>query len=496
MSRPPTECSPAIVAVARAWIAWLGPLLCLMAMLMATNTVVAYASGSTAATSAPSHTTVTVRTSSSGTRLRAGFVGLGVVADALARDQFAHTNLADYLKLLGRHGTLRIGGNRVDSFWTSTGQPAPTWSHGEITPADLRALAKTVSDTGWRVILGVPIMHTNPARSADEAQYAERILRSKLLGIEIGNEPNLYGISESAYFTKFERDVHAITAAVPGVSIVGPAMGRAAPGWVSAFARDEAPRPDIALLTTHEYPLSVCNGQHPTIAQLLSTSSERHETAAADSAVASARTLGVPAAIDETNSAICWGAQGVSNTFASALWVLDYGLLLAQHGVASANFQTRISGCTPYLPLCTAAHSAQLFARPELYGLLALRLMGTGTFLKAVTPDSVQLRAYAVANGPQRLSIALDNLGPALTVRMQVSGEHLASGRMTLLRTSSSRGLAATSRISLGGRQIGGDGRFQTPLYTRVAVAGSVVTIHVAAHTAAIIQLREAAALK
>lgn len=489
MSRPPIACRSATVAAPRARMTGLCTLLYLMVMLTTAHAVAAGAALSPAATSAPSHATVIVRTSGSGARLRAGFVGLGVVANTLARDQFAHTNLADYLRLLGRHGTLRIGGNRVDSFWTSTGEPAPAWSQGEITPADLRALANTISGTGWRVILGVPVMHTDPRRSAGEARHAARILGPMLLGVEIGNEPNLYGISESTYFARFERDVHAITAAVPGVSIVGPAMGRAAPAWVSAFARDEARHPDIALLTTHEYPLSVCNGQHPTIAQLLSTGSERHEAAAANTAVAAARMLRVPAAIDETNSAICWGAPGVSNTYASAMWVLNYGLLLAQHGVASANFQTRLSGCTPYLPLCTAAHTTQLSARPELYGLLALRQMGTGAFLKADNPDSAQLRAYAVENGPRRLSIALDNLGPALTVSIRVPGQHLLRGRATLLRTGSSRGLAATTEITLGARRIGDDGRFQAPDYTHVAVGGSVATIHLAAHTAAIVKL-------
>lgn len=464
-------------------------LLGLAVLLVAASAAAAHASRAPAPLSAPSHATLTIQPSGSGAHLRAGFVGLGVVANTLARDQFAHTNLADYLRLLGGHGTLRIGGNRVDSFWTATGEPAPAWSQGEITPSDLRALAKSIGRTGWRVILGVPIMHTDPARSADEVRYAERILGSALLGIEIGNEPNLYGITKAAYFARFERDVRAITAAVPGVSIVGPAMGRAAPGWVNAFARDEAPHPNIALLTTHEYPLSVCNGQHPTITQLLSTSSERHEAAAADSAVTAARLLGVPASIDETNSAICWGAPGVSNTYASSLWALNYGLLLAQHGVASANFQTRISGCTPYLPLCTAARSTQLFARPELYGLLALRLMGTGAFLKVVGPHSAGLRVYAVRNGLRRVSIALDNLGPALTVSIRVPGQHLTSARATVLRTSSSRGLAATTRITLGDRRVGADARFQTPRYTRVAVAGSVVTIHLAAHTAAIVKV-------
>jgi hypothetical protein len=437
---------------------------------------------------------LTVRSGPPGARLSAGFVGLGVVAKALARNQFAHTNLADYLRLLGRHGTLRIGGNRVNSFWTSSGQRAPAWSQGEITPTDLRALAASLRGTGWTVILGVPLLHTAPSRSANEARYAKRILGPMLRGIEVGNEPNLYGISEPSYFVRFERAVRALHAAVPGVPVAGPGTGRTGLTWTSTFARDEAAHPDIQLLTAHEYPLSICGHRHPTIAQLLSTGSELREVAVARSAVSAARELGVPAGIDETNSVICWGAPGVSNTYASALWILDYGLLLAQHGVAFANFQMRVHGCKPYLPLCTRAHRTQLFARPELYGLLALRQMGTGRFLRVADPDPVHLRAFAVQNGSGAMSIALDNVGPAVTVRVRMPGQPVAgTARETLLRTTSPRGLAATGRISLGQRRVGGDGRLRAPISTPVAVSGSSFTARLPAHTAAIVKVTRAA---
>ncbi len=422
-----------------------------------------------------------------GTRLQAGFIGLGLEANTLARDEFSHTNLADYMRLLDSHGLLRIGGNSVESFWTSTGEPSPDWSHGEVTPASLRALARTMHGTGWRVILGVAFKHSDPARAADEALYAKRILGPALAAIEIGNEPNHYGITEAAYFAGFERFVRAIETAVPGVPIAGPATGREAPTWMSAFARAEAAHPDIALFTSHEYPLSICSGQHPTIPELLSTASEGHEVAAADSTVAAARSLGVPALIDETNSVVCWGAPGVSNVYASALWILDYGLLLAQHGIAAANFQTRISGCTPYLPLCTRADRSQLYVRPEFYGLLALKQVGTGRFLSVADPGAPELRAFALAGAGGRLTVVLDNLAGATTVTLRLpAGDH-SGARQTVLSTSSSHGLSATTGITLGGRQVGTDARTAQPSSTPVPLVGATATIHLPAHTAVIV---------
>ncbi len=460
------------------------------ATLAVASLISACGSGATPATGPAAAVSITVQAHGPGTRLSAGFVGLGLMDNTLARNEFSDTNLGGYLRRLGPHGLLRISGNSVESFWTSTGESAPTWSGGEITPTDLHALARVIRGTGWRVILGVPVKHTAPARAADEARYARRILGPALAALEIGNEPNHYGITEASYFARFERFVRAIERAVPGLAIAGPATGREAPTWVAGFTRDEARHPDVALFTSHEYPLSVCGAQHPTIAELLGPTSERHEVAAADSTAAAARALGVPAVMDETNSAVCWGAPGVSNVFASALWILDYGLVLAEHGVAAANFQTRISGCTPYLPLCTVAHGSALYARPEFYGLLALGGLGTGRFLSVTGPGAPHLRTYALATGPGRLSVVLDNLGAAHTVRLQLPAGHYHEARATVLSTGSARGLSATTQITWGGRRVGADGQLAAPRSIRVAVGGDTVTVAVGAHSAAVVKVR------
>jgi hypothetical protein len=449
------------------------------------------AAAAPSAAATPSRVTITVHATGPGYRLGTGFLGLALEAWSLSRDQFAGTDLADYMRLLGPDGLLRIGGNSLDeSFWTSTGERAPAWAtQGTITPASLRSLAKAIAGSGWRVILGVNLKHPDPARAADEARYAKRILGSTLAAIEIGNEPDDYGISESAYFDEFEGYVRAIRAAVPQVAITGPEAASGDLPWVTVFARDEAPHPDIALFTSHEYPLSICNGQHPTIAQLLSTSSLRQEETAAETTAAAARLDGVPAAIDETNSVVCWGAPGVSNVYASALWTLDYALTLADHGIAVANFQGRIRGCKPYIPLCTVGDSPRLIAQPDFYGLLAVAQVGSGRFLGLTNSAPAALRAYAVQTGARRLSIVLDNLGTAKRVTLHLPGTRYSSARRTVLSTSSPRGLAATSGISLGGRQVGANAHLAPPAYTPVAVTGETATVHLRAHTAVILKL-------
>jgi hypothetical protein len=421
--------------------------------------------------------------------LPAHLIGLSLEASSLARNQFAGTDLGAYLRDLDSDGILRIGGNSVDeTFWTSAGERPPAWSQGTITPESISSLARTIAGTGWRVILGVNLKHFDPGRAADEARVARRILGRALLAIEIGNEPDYYYRSETTFFSAFQRYVRAIRAAVPGVGIAGPEAGRDDPRFVAAFARQQAPDPDITLLTTHNYPLSVCGGSRPTLSELLSYRVLLGEEAAAVSAATAGVTDRVPAVIDETNSVVCWGATGVSNVFGSALWALDYSLSLADHGVAGADFHGKVAGCNPYSPLCPSGNSRRLTAQPEFYGLLALRQIGAGRFLRLTSTAPVSLRAFAVSSGPGRLAIVLDDFGGDVLVVLHLpSSLAYARARETVLSTASTAGLYATRDVTLGGRQVGADGSTPPVVYTPVEVTGHTAVVNVNAHSANII---------
>ena len=208
--------------------------------------------------------------------------------------------------------------------------------------------------------------------------------------------PDRYGISETRYLREWHSYRRSLRTALPDVGIAGPDMSSSGRRWLMTFAQRQSRARQIELLTAHNYPLSACNEKRPTIAQLLSPATERTEHAAADTSVAAGRVDGVPATIDETNSAVCWGAPGTSNVFASTLWSLDYTLLLAQSGLSSVEFQGRIAGCAPYVPLCTSGHSAAMYARPEFYGLMAVQQLPAGPFLRLTNSDAGTLRADAL----------------------------------------------------------------------------------------------------
>jgi hypothetical protein len=111
---------------------------------------------------------ITISSTSTGTSLTEASAGLSFEASDLALPGFTGGDLASYLDTISPSSVMRIGGNTVDeTFWTSTGETAPSWAIATITPADLTALAGLARASGWKVILGVNLKQYNPARAAN-----------------------------------------------------------------------------------------------------------------------------------------------------------------------------------------------------------------------------------------------------------------------------------------------------------------------------------------
>jgi Ricin-type beta-trefoil lectin domain len=456
-------------------------------------------SGPVGPAAAASTQVVAISSATTGTALQGSSLGLSFEAQDLASPGFAGGNLAAYLKTLGS-SVMRIGGNTSDeTFWTSTGATPPSWSQATITPADLSALGTLAKASGWKVILGVNLKQYNPASAADEATYAVKDLGSSLQAIEIGNEPDAY-VSSSQYFTEFQAYVSAIEAAAPGTPIEG-TDAESAPNssFQTAFVTDEAAlsKPNVVELTSHYYPLSACSGGTSTISDLLGSTVHNNETSVADEAVAAAGKIGVPAVLDEGNSVVCEGQNGVSNVFASALWEIDDQLLSAREGVSGTYEHGTVIQCNGakplymyYTPLCapTAADATagDLAAQPEYYGLAAVHEIGTGNFLTVTNPDSANVHAYAVKHSDGTMTVVLDNFqdpasNGATTLQLDLDTSY-SSGEQTIL--ASSGGLSATSGITLGGQAVQSNGSLAAPTQTPVSVSGSTATVTIPAGSA------------
>ncbi len=386
-------------------------------------------------------------------------------------------NLVALLRSLGP-GVMRFGGISADeqAAWVGNGAAQPRWARVAIDEADLAGLATLAQETGWRVLLTVNLGHYDPAAAALEAAAAHRLLGSALEGIEIGNEPDLLvrkhlrgpGWGIVAYGPQARAYRAAIAAAAPGTPIAGPdpSTGVAGLGWLRTVASSPTLRP--ALLTDHYYPLSSC-GYRPTVSELLSPNVRRAESDMLGKAVEIARAHGLALRMDETNNVSCEGEPGVSDTFASALWALDYAARVASAGVAGLNFHDLLDKTDAYsalfAPTPAALGAGALHAAPEWYALLAARALLGGRPLPATVAGDApeELSASAVRGPGGQLRLVLVDYDPPgdspLAVRLHVP-RGLGGGSVLRLTAPSP---TATSGVLLGGRAVAPDGTFTLP---------------------------------
>jgi hypothetical protein len=410
--------------------------------------------------------------------------------------------LAALLRSLGP-GVLRLGGVSADlnSAWSQSGVAPPHWASTAITSADLAGIATLTHQTGWPVLLTVNLGHYDPATAAREVAVASALLGSDLAGVELGNEPDAYirkglrapGWDFAAYQPQAAAYRAAIAAAAPGVPIAGPDPSSGLPGlrWERAAARTLRP----ALLTDHYYPLSRC-GSTPTVGELLSPLTRAAERAMLARMVAIARARATPLRLDETNNVSCEGQPGVSDTFAAALWALDFTVRAMNAGVSGVNFHDLLHKPGAYSPLVARGRRGRaedLHANPEWYALLAARTLPGGRHLRVQVAGAPagELSAGALREPDGSLALVLVDFAPPgsppLAVRLGLPA-HFASGSILRLTAPSP---TATSGVRLGGRAVAPDGSWTPPAaLPGVYRGGGSPALQMAPSSAAVVTLR------
>ena len=428
--------------------------------------------------------TVSISSSQAGT-MPARFVGLSYEKSKLSQPLFSgsNTDLIGLFQRLGP-GLLRIGGNSVDeTTWNPTG---PGQTPGQTAPSDVDALAAFLSSAGWPVLYGVNLAQSTPAVAASEVAYAAKTLGSSLVGIEIGNEVDLYAghyfpstWNFSDYLALWQSFASAILAQTPGVPLTGPVVAYNTT-WFSSFAQAEGN--SVVLLSAHYYR---GNGQSPssTIQELISYPDANLETYL--SALKYPATVAaVPFRLAETNSFYNGGAPNISDSYASALWAIDHLFTIALGGGAGANFHGGGNG-TGYTPIADS-NGVVVEARPEYYGALLVALAGQGSLLETtVAAGSLNVSAYTVQNSPTKLSVILVNKDA--TQNLQFTATCPGAVQSASLQVLAGPSLPATSGVTIQGGAVNPDGSFSPQSSYGASVAGNSFTGYVPAASAVLI---------
>ena len=411
-----------------------------------------------------------------------------------------NSNLIGMFKRIGP-SLLRIGGNSVDkNVWTPNG---PGQTSGQIAPSDVDAVAAFVKAAGWQCLYGVNLGGsatgaTTPALAAQEVAYAAQQFGTSLLGIEIGNEPDLYGNtghyysgnwSLAQFITLWEQFRTAILAATPGVAVTGPADASHASTWTVPFGQTVT-RNQITLLTQHYYR---ANGQSPTstVEYLITPDSTLVSELA--TLKASAHDIGVPYRMAECNSFYNGGAPNISDSYASSLWVVDYLFDCALGGSTGANFHGGGDG-SGYTPIANSGGSV-VEARPEFYGILFFTLAGQGTLnTTQLSAGGLNVTAYAVKTSSGGLNLVVNNKDSTQNLHLTINLPQEASSATLIAMTQLSQGasgpsLSATSGVTIQGASIGADGSFSPDPAYALNPSGMQLQCYVPILSAVLIQI-------
>lgn len=418
----------------------------------------------------PAQASLTIHPDQKMGKIPENYTGLSYESSQLADPNFfspANSQLIGLARRLGHRGVLRIGGNSSEfAAW----QPADTTSpagddvgapdtgkahrHTVTTPDAIDNLAGFLDTTGWQLIFGVNLGNGIPEMAADEAAYVWQHARRHVQAFQIGNEPDLYnrnGLRPSAYafpdyFAEWQRFADAITKRIPDAPLAGPDIAYKT-DWVAGFAKAAGHR--ARFLSGHYYAEGPPTNPAMNIDRLLKPNPNLLRSMA--SFMDTSRESHLPYRMTEGNSCYNGGKQGVSDTFASALWGGDYMLQTAVAGYAGVNFHGGGRGW--YTPIATD-HGASS-ARPLYYGMLLAGFFAGATFVGMdFNVQGANTTAYAAHAGDHLLA-ALFNKDETAPVRVSIDAGPIRSASCWRLTAPA---VDSTEGVTFGGAAVTGNG--------------------------------------
>jgi hypothetical protein len=423
--------------------------------------------------------TVSVTTTPESGATPSGFLGISIKYPSLLK--FAGTNpdkvSTAFLNLLGdiapgQRPVLRIGGESADWSWVPIkGQKRPPGDSYSITPSWLKLAAATAKGMNGELLLGLNLEAANRTDTVGEADaLVKDIGASNILALELGNEPELYRAfawyhasngtrvlgrpanwSLPVYRAQFAQFADALP---KGVTIAGPTSGTGI--WLQSLASTLKAEPKIGLVTIHAYPLKHCSASHVvTIPQVLASSTSYGFVNELAPYVKTAHSDGKPIRVDEMNAITCGGTRGVSDSFATALWMMNTLFGMDKIGVNGLNMNDPAGTINAILNPVVSHGRITFQVQPEYYAMMM--------FEQAAPPGSQILQlhndvpgtlaAWATRETSGTIHVVLVNKGAtgseSTTIRVPNA---VGPASISILHAG---GLSSTSDVSLNGQSFG-----------------------------------------
>ena len=400
-------------------------------------------------------------------RIPPDFIGFGYETSAVALTNYFSAGNKELIQLyrnLSSDGLIRIGGNVSDHARYEPDGVSAARTEREVTVINrrnLQDLEEFARATGWRVMWGLNFGTGSKEEAAREAHAVSDILGDRLQSLQIGNEVDLrshYTLKYddfASYYSNYLACKRAILAVVPEARFSGPDVAGNLE-WFRKFSRAEAGHVEFL---THHYYRTGANRPEATIQNLLASDHAWDDKLRELQQIS--RDAGTPFRINEVNSFYGGGKRGVSDTYASALWCLDYMLVLASHGCDGVNLETdvnQLGWISHYSPIVHEP-SGKCTARPEYYALLAFGMAAKGDLLKIdLDKQTINLTAYATRPEDQSIWLVAVNKDGSRDAELKVGlpGVYARAEAFWL----KAPGAQSTNEVTLAGTQVAADGRW------------------------------------
>ncbi len=450
---------------------------------------------SSAAATAPLPITLNVDPSQPGFAIPTNFEGLSYETGLLIQNpEFLNENNAPLIQLiknLGK-GVLRIGGNTSDEINWQNGARTTETPETSLTTTEIDRLTAFSNAINWPVLFGLNLANKDAAGAAQEATYVYNSLQGKLIAFQSGNEPEVFHFkvrpstySYSNYQTEWETYYKAVKTAVPKANFAGPDVGPFNPSWISSFA--DAEHTKIKFLDTHFYNAGPASNPSITFKDILTINPQQNGFLLEMSKISAQYKF--PYRVSECNNIWGGGKPGVSDTFASALWALDFMWNVAENKGQGINFhggQPRFA----YTPL--TMENGTVTARPEYYAMLAFKQATPNS--KIIPATIVNPRAdnncaaYACLNADNSYSVTLINKETSksfsFTVNLTAKASTISVARLM------APSITSTTGTTFAGSAVNVDGTF-TPAAAKLhTVDGKSFAVTVPAGSAAIVTVK------
>jgi hypothetical protein len=468
----------------------------------------------TDAARAQSSVTLTI-TNSPGYAIPTDFNGLSFETGTLPGGSFFNAANSPLITLFGNLGirNLRIGGG------TSDGPTASVPSNSDIDA--LFGFAQAVSNL--HVIYSFRLHNGSSATDAAAAQYIWTNYRPQLASFALGNEPDWQSAQKqdpaltnyTSYLTQWRTFAAAVTNVVPGATFSGPDTGgnfdngppdgsggiwaNNGAEWTTSFATDERSSGIVTLVTQHHYVANTPAGIPPITSaavMLNAMLSPSWDTVTNQILynVMGAPVLadGLPYRLTEAEDCV-GGVPGASDTFAGALWALDFLHWWALHQCAGVNFHNSRWKTNTVITVNNNP-GGQLSVYPKGYGLKAFDLGGHGNEepVAMVNTNSLNLTAYAVSDSTN-LYVTLINKEHGTGARdasLTITLSGFSSGSVAAMYLTAPNGdVAATNGVTLGGASITNNAPWVGQWTALGAVTNGRCMVTVTAASAAVVRI-------